>query len=118
MAVRSTQFGAGETIVLTDYTMLQAGYVFLPSCTSDLLLEEAVAGGASWGPAEVLGVLQDVANRVVPQLVAEAGEQPGPPRFCHTGIDAQRVDDGSVKAPQVVRVPDPQWFYQNCSRRW
>jgi hypothetical protein len=27
------QFGAGETVVLTDHTMLQTGYVFPPSCT-------------------------------------------------------------------------------------
>ena len=28
MAVRSTQFGAGETMVVTDETMLQTGYIF------------------------------------------------------------------------------------------
>jgi hypothetical protein len=32
-AVRSTQFGAGETVVVTEQTMLQTGEVLPPSCT-------------------------------------------------------------------------------------
>ena len=32
-AVRSTQFGAEETVVVTDHTMLQTRYGSSPSCT-------------------------------------------------------------------------------------
>jgi len=34
IAVRSTQFGTGETIVVMDHTILQTGHVLPPSCTS------------------------------------------------------------------------------------
>ena len=32
-AVRSTQFGAGDMVVVMDHTILQTGYGFPPSCT-------------------------------------------------------------------------------------
>ena len=33
MAVRSTQCGAGDMVVVMDHTMLHTGYGFPPSCT-------------------------------------------------------------------------------------
>jgi hypothetical protein len=46
------QFGTGETVVVTDQTMLQTGYVFPPNCTR-------TGGAAPLDGATVLTIRED-----------------------------------------------------------